>query len=61
MSDSHRETDVNARSMAELPERWELRRLKEVVTAVAQGWSPLCENRQADEHEWAVLKVGCVW
>jgi type I restriction enzyme S subunit len=46
--------------LEEMPSHWGVRRLKNVVSAIEQGWSPLCENRQASESEWAVLKVGCV-
>jgi len=46
--------------LGQIPASWSLARLKRLVTGAEQGWSPLCENRQADEHEWGVLKVGCV-
>jgi len=46
--------------LGQIPASWSLARLKRLVTRVEQGWSPLCENRQADDHEWGVLKVGCV-
>ncbi|MBI3049220.1 MAG: nucleotidyl transferase AbiEii/AbiGii toxin family protein [Acidobacteria bacterium] len=46
--------------LGEIPAHWEVARLKEIVTGIEQGWSPLCENRQADVGEWGVLKVGCV-
>lgn len=36
-------------------------RLKHAVTSVRQGWSPQCEATPRDgDHEWAVLKTGCV-
>ena len=46
--------------LGEIPAHWEVSRLKQTVTGIEQGWSPLCENRQAGEGEWGVLKVGCV-
>jgi type I restriction enzyme S subunit len=52
--------DSGVEWLGEIPEHWALARLKEVVVGIEQGWSPLCENRQADLEEWAVLKVGCV-
>jgi type I restriction enzyme S subunit len=43
-----------------MPEDWKLMRMRFLTTRIEQGWSPLCENRLADESEWGVLKVGCV-
>jgi type I restriction enzyme S subunit len=43
-----------------IPQHWELRRLKYCITPLEQGWSPQCESQPAGEHEWGVLKVGCV-
>jgi type I restriction enzyme S subunit len=43
-----------------VPSHWKVRRLKDVIFAIEQGWSPLCENRTASDDEWGVLKVGCV-
>ena len=42
------------------PSHWELRRLKFCLRSIEQGWSPSCESRPAELHEWGVLKVGCV-
>ena len=52
--------DSGVEWLGQIPASWSLARLKRLVTRVEQGWSPLCENRQADDHEWGVLKVGCV-
>jgi type I restriction enzyme S subunit len=46
--------------IGEVPEHWEVRRLKQVVTHVEQGWSPQCDAQAAAEEDWGVLKVGCV-
>ncbi|GJL62590.1 MAG: restriction modification system DNA specificity domain-containing protein [Nitrospirales bacterium] len=46
--------------LGDIPEHWEVRRLKEVTTPIEQGWSPQCDAWSAAEHEWGVLKVGCV-
>lgn len=44
----------------QVPAHWSVERLKFSQSLLEQGWSPQCENRQADEGEWGVLKVGCV-
>jgi type I restriction enzyme S subunit len=41
-----------------LPMGWKLTRLKHLVIGIEQGWSPECESRLADPHEWGVLKAG---
>lgn len=46
--------------LGEIPVHWEVKRLKTFLNDIEQGWSPQCENRPAEENEWAVLKVGCV-
>lgn len=46
--------------LGEIPAQWEVKRLRNVVARIEQGWSPDCENREADEDEWGVLKAGCV-
>lgn len=39
---------------------WTVKKLKQVLSHIEQGWSPQCENRVAEPGEWGVLKVGCV-
>jgi type I restriction enzyme S subunit len=34
--------------------------LRRVITSIEQGWSPQCEDRQATNSEWAVLKTSAV-
>lgn len=46
--------------LGEIPSHWEVKRLRHIVRRIEQGWSPECENRQAHEDEWGVLKAGCV-
>ena len=46
--------------LGDVPEHWEVVRLKEVTTSIEQGWSPQCDAQPAADHEWGVLKVGCV-
>ncbi len=43
-----------------LLEGWEIGRLKYRLRSIYQGWSPECEQRQAEPGEWGVLKVGCM-
>ncbi|MGF6774891.1 restriction endonuclease subunit S [Paraburkholderia sp. GAS334] len=47
--------------LAEVPQHWNVKRVKRLVSSIEQGWSPQCENFAVDgEDEWGVLKVGCV-
>ncbi len=46
--------------LGDVPEHWEVRRLKYCISPVEQGWSPQCDSQPAGENEWGVLKVGCV-
>jgi len=46
--------------IGDIPEHWEVRRLKWEINHIDQGRSPVCDGRLADEGEWGVLKVGCV-
>lgn len=39
---------------------WEIQPLRHRLRRIEQGWSPECDNRQAEDTEWGVLKVGCV-
>jgi len=52
--------DSDVAWLAEIPAHWEVRRIRHVVKRIEQGWSPDCENREADDYEWGVLKAGCV-
>lgn len=47
--------------LGDVPEHWDIQRIKHVIRSVEQGWSPQCENDpvQSDD-QWGVLKVGCV-
>ena len=46
--------------LGEIPVHWEADRLRRVLFWIEQGWSPNCENREAEADEWGVLKAGCV-
>jgi len=46
--------------LGDVPERWEVRRLKTLVRRIDQGVSPQAESYLADGDAWGVLKAGCV-
>jgi len=47
--------------LGEVPEHWEVMRVKHLKHSIEQGWSPQCEGFPVEtENEWGVLKVGCV-
>jgi type I restriction enzyme, S subunit len=46
--------------IGDIPEHWEVIRLKHCISRIEQGWSPQCDAQSANENEWGVLKVGCV-
>lgn len=52
--------DSGVEWLGQVPEHWGVTYIKRIVSSIEQGWSPDCESRQAEEDEWAVLKVGCV-
>jgi type I restriction enzyme, S subunit len=52
--------DSGVEWLGEVPEAWQVKRIKYVIRKLGQGWSPQCENLPAADGEWAVLKVGCV-
>jgi type I restriction enzyme, S subunit len=47
--------------LGDVPEHWDVTKIKRLVATFEQGWSPQCEGFPVDsEKEWGVLKVGCV-
>ncbi|WP_082725055.1 restriction endonuclease subunit S [Burkholderia sp. NRF60-BP8] len=46
--------------LGQIPEHWKMTRVRFVIEALEQGWSPQCHNYPADDEQWGVLKVGCV-
>ena len=46
--------------LGDIPEHWELKRLKQLVVRIDQGVSPQAENYLAENGRWGVLKAGCV-
>lgn len=57
--------DVNMKDsgvewLGQVPEHWKCIKIKHITTTFEQGWSPQCDSRPAESHEYGVLKVGCV-
>ena len=52
--------DSGVEWLGEVPEHWEIRRLKSLVRRIDQGVSPQADNYLADGNAWGVLKAGCV-
>ena len=50
---------VRVLGCSNLPEGWQVVRLKFLLHGMEQGWSPQCDNVPAEDHEWGVLKAGC--
>jgi type I restriction enzyme, S subunit len=46
--------------LSQIPQHWEVRRLRTLVRAIDQGVSPLAEGFLAEGDSWGVLKSGCV-
>ena len=47
--------------LGDVPEHWEVRRVKHSIETMEQGWSPQCDIEPVQHAEqWGVLKVGCV-
>lgn len=46
--------------LGQVPDHWEVKRLRFAVERIEQGWSPQCDNQPADDGCWGVMKVGCV-
>lgn len=44
----------------EVPEHWNIKRVKHLCAHIEQGWSPQCENYSSDGDTPGILKVGCV-
>jgi type I restriction enzyme S subunit len=46
--------------VGDVPEQWDVRRLKSLVQRIDHGVSPQAENYLAGRASWGVLKAGCV-
>lgn len=47
--------------LGEVPVHWEVVNFRRLISRIEQGWSPMAEDRPADEDEWAVTKLGAVF
>ena len=52
--------DSGVEWLGEVPEHWEVKRMKHLCKSIEQGWSPQCENESSEGEAPGVLKVGCV-
>jgi type I restriction enzyme, S subunit len=46
--------------IGEIPEHWEVMRIKFLILGIEGGFSPQCYGFPPSEGEWGVLKTGCV-
>lgn len=53
--------DSGVEWLGQVPEHWDVNRIKFVTQVFEQGWSPQCESQPVEsDEEFGVLKVGCV-
>lgn len=52
--------DAGASWLGQVPQHWELKRMRFACSRIEQGWSPQCDNQPAEDDGWGVMKVGCV-
>jgi type I restriction enzyme S subunit len=52
--------DSGVQWLGDIPAHWQVTRLRFVIEAFDQGWSPDCYAFPAGPGEWGVLKAGCV-
>jgi type I restriction enzyme S subunit len=52
--------DSGVEWLGEVPEHWEIQKVKHLCRHIEQGWSPQCENEACEGDAPGVLKVGCV-
>lgn len=46
--------------LGDIPAHWEAVKMRRLIKAFEQGWSPDCHSIAAAPGEWGVLKTGCV-
>ena len=46
--------------IGEIPAHWEVVQVRRLLDRLDQGWSPVAEDRSAEDGEWAVLKLSAV-
>lgn len=52
--------DSGVEWLGEVPEHWVIMQIRHILLDMEQGKSPECESREAEIHEWGVLKTSCV-
>jgi len=46
--------------LGQIPAHWETLRLRRAVGSIEQGWSPVAEDRTAEDDEWGVIKLSAI-
>lgn len=46
--------------LGDIPDSWHVLQFRRVIYSLEQGWSPVADDRRAEEDEWAVLKISAV-
>lgn len=46
--------------LEDIPSGWHVLQFRRVISSLEQGWSPVADDRQAEEDEWAVLKISAI-
>jgi type I restriction enzyme S subunit len=46
--------------LGEIPAHWEVRSLRRLIRHLDQGWSPVADDRIANDGEWGVLKLSAI-
>jgi type I restriction enzyme S subunit len=52
--------DMGVEWLGEVPEHWEVKRVRHLLKSLSQGSSPNCLQDPAEDGQFGVLKVGCV-
>ncbi len=52
--------DSGVEWLGEIPAHWEVLNAGRVINRIEQGWSPVAEDRQAEDGEWGVIKLSAV-
>jgi type I restriction enzyme S subunit len=55
-----RHTKFKQTEIGQVPERWDVVPLADLLTGIDSGWSPQCGSDPAGEGQWGVLKVSAV-
>ena len=53
-------TSFKETKIGEIPEAWEVVKVRDLITSIDSGWSPKCEGREAPIGTWGVLKTSAV-